>query len=627
MDMQSIWDSLSDDAEYMAYRAANDDLSEGVNEVFFYGHLLGGDMYIIDDTIDETKLYSTCPHCGHLIELAQEPENGQDIHCSSCGNEGFVYDLHDRDIALECVCQRKYAVLEIVDRGYVLRLFECVLDYSNRDYDDYEHVAAMPELAINEVGRECWIDGQVSYYDWNLEEIQTELTEDDGEYWLLNMGDTVYESFATGWIMDFLENSDSNALVGYEARHLSPRTFATLRRYGFIELLHEYFFQDVFPDSAKISEILGVDFNKLMSVYQPDEVHTDILKAARVLEKYNIPLSVKNVDIMLVFLERGERLDITAYLTGKTFKYIRNQAYRAGCRAGNGMSTTARDYLDYLGECKKLDYDLCNSAVRYPTDLQKAHAETSKRIAVEGDKITEKALRDIYNKYRHLLEWSDGVYAIVMPKSQGDIISEGAKLSHCVGGYCERMANGEDFILFLRKADCPNDSFYTVEIRPNVEKFSLVQCRGFKNQDESKELREKVDDFLERYAAWFNRRDVTDPPASMIRTYYKAVHKTDDGRYISGWDGKTEYVIGDVVSSALCEDPDLTAVPGIHLASLEFAKNYGKYWNDVAILEIQVDMNDVVIPPVKDQIRAKCGKVIREVPITELNGMAEEKVA
>lgn len=624
MDIQSVFDGLSDEAEYMAYRAANDDLCEAPDEIFFYGQLIGGDMYIVDETIDETKLYSTCPHCGHLIELAKAPENGEDIHCPSCGNEGFIYDLHDRNMSLDCVNARNYAVVETVDRGYVLRFFECGLDYSNRDYDDYEHVAATPELAINEVGRECWIDGEVSYYDAEMNEISESLAGCDWDYWLLNMGDTVYDAFSTGWIEELLEDSKCKNLMAHEAKHLSPRTFATLRRYGFIELLHEYFFQDMFPDSAKISEILGVDFNKLTVFYEPDEVHTDILAAARALSRHGIPISVKNVDIMLAFSERENRLDITPHLTVKTFKYLRNQR---GRRKNGTFREVTIDYIDYLGECKKLDYDLDNPAVQYPTDLQKAHTETSKRIAIESDQLTEKALRDLYNKYRHLLEWSDGVYAIVMPQSQGDIIAEGARLSHCVGGYCKRMADGEDFILFLRKADSPDTSFYTVELRPNVEKFSLVQCRGFENKDESKEVRQAVDEFLDRYAAWFDRRDVTDPPAPMIRTYYKAVHKTADGRYISAWDGKTEYKIGEIVTAALCEDPDLTAVPGIHLASLEFAKNYGKCWPDTAILEIQVDMNDVVIPPVKDQIRAKCGKVIREVPITELNGMAEEKVA
>lgn len=621
MDMQSIWDSLCGDDEYMVYRAGNDDLAELVNEVFFYGQLLGGDMYIIDDTIDENKYYSTCPCCGHLIELDEEPENGQEIHCTVCGNDGNVYDMHDRDMALECISPRQYAVLDTVDRGYVLRLFECGLDYSARDYDDYEHVAAYPTLSILEVGRECWIGGKVSYYDAAGQKVARNVFPDDSEFWLLNMGDDTYDSLGTAWIMDLVDYSQGSSLIDYEARHLSPRTYAALDRYGFHELLYEYLFYDIFPDSSKISEILGVDFNKLTSVYEPCEVHQDILTAARNLEKYHIPISVKNVGTMLAFWERSDRLDITPYLDAKTFKYLRNQM---GRRKDIHARTVTIDYIDYIGECKKLDYDLNDSAVRYPTDLAAAHAETSKRVKIEGDVLTERALRALYNKYRHLLEWSDGVYAIVMPKSQGDIIDEGARLSHCVGGYCKRMADGEDFILFVRKVDCPETSFYTVELRPNIEKYSLVQCRGFKNQDESKEVRKSVDDFLNRYAAWFNNRPVTEPPAPMLRIYYKAVHKTADGRYISGWDNKTEYVIGEVVTAALCEDPDLTAVPGIHLASLEFAKNYGKHWNDEAIIEIQVDMNDVVIPNAKDQIRARCGKVLREVPLDETIELAEK---
>lgn len=65
-------------------------------------------------------------------------------------------------------------------------------------------------------------------------------------------------------------------------------------------------------------------------------------------------------------------------------------------------------------------------------------------------------------------------------------------------------------------------------------------------------------------------------------------------------------------------NPDRVAVKGIHVASLEFAQKYGDAWSDVAILELEVDILDMVVPDAKDQLRASKVKVLREVPFSEM---------
>lgn len=56
----------------------------------------------------------------------------------------------------------------------------------------------------------------------------------------------------------------------------------------------------------------------------------------------------------------------------------------------------------------------------------------------------------------------------------------------------------------------------------------------------------------------------------------------------------------------------------LELASLEFAKLYGAERDNAAILEIEVNLRDVVVPNAKDQLRTRRGKVLREVPQSEL---------
>ncbi len=55
------------------------------------------------------------------------------------------------------------------------------------------------------------------------------------------------------------------------------------------------------------------------------------------------------------------------------------------------------------------------------------------------------------------------------------------------------MANGETNILFLRKKDNPNKSFYTIEVRDNC----ILQTRGFEDKDPTSEI-EKVIEMFKR---------------------------------------------------------------------------------------------------------------------------------
>ena len=131
----------------------------------------------------------------------------------------------------------------------------------------------------------------------------------------------------------------------------------------------------------------------------------------------------------------------------------------------------------------------------------------------------------------------------------------------------------------------------------------------------------EVDAFLKRYEKWFNHRKVIKND-HVTALYYKAVRKKD-GKYISNWDNRTEFRVGEVSECKMNKDPDRVAVEGLHVASFAFAKNYGASWKDVAILECEVDLNDVIVPDAVDQIRTKRLKVLREVPKTEWDILSE----
>ena len=260
---------------------------------------------------------------------------------------------------------------------------------------------------------------------------------------------------------------------------------------------------------------------------------------------------------------------------------------------------------------------MSDSRILYPTDLARAHVRTSSLIRIKANEETEIGVAKAFAKYHKLCEYDNGKLCVIVPESCEDIIYEGKVQSHCVGKYVERVAKGEDVVLFVRRSNEKDKPFYTMEIRPIMQRLDIVQCRGFENKDKSPEIRAEVDAFLAEYACWFNTRKSTVEEEKTTRIYYKAVKKID-GRYISAWDNKTEYVPGQVLETATDTNPDRVAVKGIHVASLEFAQNYGDSWNDVAILELEIDIKDIVVPNAKDQIRASKVKVLREVPFAEM---------
>lgn len=625
-DFDSLGVELSDEADYEIERLSDDEYGSQTHEIFFYGQLIDDDLYRDVSPEEEGAFYTKCPECGrvHMIDIDM-CYPGNDFACPDCSHSGTLHPFNDMNDALDRVNASYYAWWDSCEGGYVLRLFESYYDFSDRDYSDHNSLEFYPNMYVDEVYREAWIDGKISYWKRNGVHYEPlDYKPYDGCYWLVNL-ESSCDDLGTGYCMDILytkanDEEEDSTLIERVANSVSMRTLATLKRYGFEDLVFVYpFMATSFPDSAKISEVLGVDYNQVVAKLGREEVKVRDILSARRLQEYGVELSRDNVYIMKI-LSEIKNFDMTPQNASKTFKYLRNQIRK---HKKVSSSYLIRDYVDYLEDCKKLGYDTESSIVRYPTDLVEAHDTNMKLVQIANAAATDNALREIYERYHHLLEWSDGDYCLVMPQTSEEIVEEGAAQNHCVAKYAERMANGEDFILFLRKKDAPQKSFYTIEIKPDLRKYELVQCRGYHNEDESAAIRAAVDMFMAKYEAWFKRREVTDAPESTIRTYYKAVKKMADGKYISAWDNLTEYVVGKEIMATMCEDPDKTAVPGIHVASLGFAMSYGDYWKDVAILEIEVDIHDVVIPDAKDQIRTKRGFVKREVPFSELGEWGE----
>lgn len=100
---------------------------------------------------------------------------------------------------------------------------------------------------------------------------------------------------------------------------------------------------------------------------------------------------------------------------------------------------------------------------------------------------------------------------------------------------------------------------------------------------------------------------------------YKAVHKTSDGKYYSNYNKAFIYKTGETCKlKNINTDVQNTCGEGIHISHLNWALNYGNDWGDLAILEVETKINDIVCPINTDgKVRTSEVKVLREVPLEE----------
>ncbi len=100
--------------------------------------------------------------------------------------------------------------------------------------------------------------------------------------------------------------------------------------------------------------------------------------------------------------------------------------------------------------------------------------------------------------------------------------------------------------------------------------------------------------------------------------FFKAVHKKNK-KYISDKDSDFEYVIGEKsVADYLDFDKTEDCGHGIHIAHLGWCLDFGRDWKDLAIIEVEADLDGIILPDgCPGKVRCKEVTVIREVPLEE----------
>ena len=119
-----------------------------------------------------------------------------------------------------------------------------------------------------------------------------------------------------------------------------------------------------------------------------------------------------------------------------------------------------------------------------------------------------------------------------------------------------------------------------------------------------------VHDFMEFYGIKHTKKKAI---------LYKAVKKSNDGVYHSDYDNDFTYTIGQKKCVANIDtDVNNDCGVGIHISPLNWALDFGRGWNNLAIIEVETNIDDIICPlNTTGKVRTSAVTVIREVPLEE----------
>lgn len=183
----------------------------------------------------------------------------------------------------------------------------------------------------------------------------------------------------------------------------------------------------------------------------------------------------------------------------KMLRYIRENTTR---KWNDGDRQTVTDYHDYLQMAAILGYNMDDPYVLYPKDLRQRHdqlveekrereEELAKKKDDEKDTDLQKTIqKNGWGNY----EMETEELFIRLPKRVREIREEGNNQHHCVATYIDRMVSGETCILFIRKKNAPEESYYTVEVREQ----EVIQVRGKYNKNPGEDVAKFMEMFKRR---------------------------------------------------------------------------------------------------------------------------------
>lgn len=193
-------------------------------------------------------------------------------------------------------------------------------------------------------------------------------------------------------------------------------------------------------------------------------------------------------------LEQNKQCDIP-----KLERYMEKQGLSLG---------ETRLLIDTRNMARKLYGRELTQEELWPRHLMQVHDRLAEMLVEKEKQAKGMKYQEGFDKVLErfgAIQWTDKELAVILPKSNGDLIREGSVLRHCVGGYGMDHAEGVDIILFVRHYRRPERPYYTLNISFDGPEPEEIQLHGYGNErhGSNKQYRhkipQKVRDFVDRW--------------------------------------------------------------------------------------------------------------------------------
>ena len=432
-----------------------------------------------------------CPHCNH--ELTAKPRSRRGSN------------MYDRET---------FEVIQSMGDGLVVRILKAY----------YSYVIDTPRVEIYENARQfIWRDtsGNICtehYYDCYNSGIITDWKKGIRPVYMMYQyhfeGDTCGYLYTknlpealsgTPWqyctIADFCDHfTERMQVLPFLKAHLEHPRLEHLNKMGFYRIVADLAYHN---DGENLDETQNRTHQILKIAAEDVSFLHDLDADLSVLKTFQGYAGIKDrqqlLSWQLKYTVNRDILEILRHMTVHKFLYYMNKQYEFlqfrktphKTQRYSSMQDLVSEYRDYLEICEKLDYDLKNSFVLYPKDLQKSHDKAARRIKHKADAKTKREFIAICKSISEQLCFEKDGLKLICPSVPDDVIAEGHALHHCVGDYINRVVKKECIILFVRKCHEIDKPYYTIEVRGQ----EVVQVRGVGNCEATPEVQKFIDAF------------------------------------------------------------------------------------------------------------------------------------
>lgn len=317
-------------------------------------------------------------------------------------------------------------------------------------------------------------------------------------------------------LIEFLSERGNNVVVYlqtwqeyHQIENLMKSPFGKTLAYHINEIVDQNISYDYFPtgpvtgfdwinwDKNKPHQMLGITKAELAELKD----HIWDLETYSLFYKFNTKFGIapkQFAELLKTFktamLSRFERLlnkESEKLTLLKVFNYLKKQK----CFNQHGLELYA-DYIEMIGT---EDEELI-----FPKNLEAAHDRITEIYTCKKSNSKLSEFRNVKKRYAEL-EYGDGDLCVILPSSPNDLVEEGEKLRHCVGGYVNKHASGTSVIFFVRHYRRPERSYYTLNIEFGKKEPREIQLHGYGNErhGENKQythsIPKKVRDFVDKW--------------------------------------------------------------------------------------------------------------------------------